>query len=145
MSVQAQIDGYIAGLEPPKREAIQTLHKLMLRLSPDCRFWFLDGRDSQGKVVTNENIGYGTQTLKYAGGGSKEFYRVGLSANTSGISIYLMGLADRTFLSETYGERIGKAKITGYCVSFRKLGDVSLETIEEMFAAHMAEASADDS
>ncbi|HEY3950683.1 DUF1801 domain-containing protein [Phenylobacterium sp.] len=142
MTVQAQIDGYIADQAPPKRDDMQALHQLVLKSAPGCRLWFLDGRNDQGKVVSNPNIGYGSQTLTYAGGDSREFYRVGLSANTAGISVYIVGLDDKTYLSETYGKRLGKASVTGYCVRFRSLKDVDIDVVEEMIASHMGAAPA---
>jgi hypothetical protein len=138
MDVQAQIENYIAGQAQPKRDDLQTLHRMALAASPNCRLWFLDGRNDAGKVVTNPNIGYGVQAKRYANGEVKEFYRVGLSANTSGISIYVMGLSDKKHLSQTYGQTLGKAKITGYCVSFRSLKDVNLGVIERMVADHLS-------
>ena len=142
MSVQEQIDKYIADLDPSKRETIQDLHWLILKLSPNCKLWFLDGRNSENKVVSNENIGYGSQTLKYANGGSREFYRIGLSANTAGISIYMIGLKDKKFLSESYGKKIGKANVTGYCVRFRHIKDVNIDVLEEIIANHLDKRSA---
>jgi hypothetical protein len=109
----------------------------MLKALPKCRLWFLDGRNEEGKVVSNPNIGYGLQAREYASGETREFYQVGLSANTTGISIYIMGLNDKKYLFETYGKSLGKAKITGYCVKFRKLGDVNLGIIEQMIANHL--------
>lgn len=138
MTAQAQIESYIAEQPQPKREDLQALHRMMLRVSPDCRLWFLDGRNAEGKVVSNPNIGYGLQATRYANGETREFYRVGLSANTTGISVYVMGLDDKTYLRKTYGERLGKASVTGYCVKFRRLTDVSLDTLEEMVTTHMA-------
>jgi hypothetical protein len=139
MDVRAQIESYIAGQPEPKREDLRTLHRLMLKASPNCRLWFLDGRNEAGKVVSNPNIGYGVQTKAYASGETKEFYQIGLSTNTTGISLYIMGLDDKTYLSKTYGPALGKAKITGYCVKFRKLGDVNLSVIEQMIANHLGE------
>ena len=141
VSVQEQIDNYIADLDPPKREEIQKIHRLILKLSPNCKLWFLDGRNSENKVVSNENIGYGSQSLEYANGGSREFYRLGLSANTGGISIYVMGLEDKKYLPETYGKKIGKAKVTGYCVRFRHLKDVNIDVLEEIIASHLDKRS----
>ncbi|WP_372785917.1 hypothetical protein [Phenylobacterium sp.] len=48
-----------------------------------------------------------------------------------------MGLDDKKYLLETYGKRLGKATVTGYCVKFRSLRDVNIDTIEEMAAKHM--------
>lgn len=129
--MESEIQAYLQTLPEPKRRDMQRLHERMLQLAPDCTLWFLDGKDATGKVVSNPNIGYGLYTITYADGASREFYRVGLSANTGGISVYIMGLDDKTFLADTYGPRLGKAKITGYCIRFRKLDDVDLGVLEE--------------
>ena len=57
------------------------------------------------------------RTISYASGESREFYQVGLSANTSGISVYVMDTEDKKYLSETYGQKLGKAKVTAIAVS----------------------------
>jgi hypothetical protein len=137
MSVQDEINNYIAGQSPAKREDLQHLHRMMLEISPDCELWFLDGRNEDGKIVTNPNIGYGTQATKYATGKTREFYKVGLSANTTGISVYVMGITDKEYLSQTYGQKLGKASITGYCIKFRSLADIKLDILKEMVADHM--------
>jgi len=131
MSMEDQIKHYIAGQPAPKRDELQALHELVLRIAPGGALWFLDGRNEEGKIVSNPNIGYGRRTMRLAGGKSREFYRVGLSANTSGISIYVMGLDDKTHLARTYGERLGKASITGYCIKFKSLKDVDRDVLEE--------------
>ncbi|MBS0360662.1 MAG: DUF1801 domain-containing protein [Proteobacteria bacterium] len=142
MSVQDQIDRYIDEQPPAKRAELADLHRRILGLSPGARLWFLDGRNDQGKVVTNPNIGYGDGAIHYANGETRDFYRVGLSANTAGISVYIIGLEDKAFLARTYGPRLGKAKVTGYCVRFRSLKDVDLGVLEEMIATHMGAATA---
>jgi len=97
---------------------------------PKCKLWFLDGKDDKGKIVANPNIGYGLQTIKYADGTSREFYQIGLSANTTGISVYIMGLEDKKYLPQTYGEKIGKASVTGYCIKFKALKDINVDILE---------------
>lgn len=130
MSVEAQIEAYIGGHPEPKRRDMQELHRSILEMMPESKLWFLDGRDSENKVVSNPNIGYGHQTIQYADGKTREFYRVGISANTSGISVYIMGLEDKTFLTKTYGKKIGKASVTGYCIKFKALDDIDMETLK---------------
>ena len=141
MSAPEQIDNYIAGQSPAKAEDLRELHRRILAISPDARLWFLDGRNEDGKVVSNPNIGYGVQTRRYANGTSKDFYRIGLSGNTSGISVYVMGLTDRKHLSETCGRRLGKAKITGYCIRFKALKDIDLAVLEEVIAERLGSDS----
>jgi hypothetical protein len=142
MDVKEQIDSYIGEQLPSKREELQTLHQMMLRIAPGCKLWYLDGRNADGKVVSNPNIGYGSLSKISAGGETREFYQTGLSANTSGISVYIMGLDNKKYLIEAYGQRLGKAKITGYCVKFRSLNDMDLDVIEEMVTNHMSAGSA---
>ena len=138
MTVQEQIDRYISEQSPSKSEELRDLHRRILGLSPSCKLWFLDGLNGEGKVVSNPNIGYGSQQIKYVGGETREFYDVGLSANSTGISVYIIGLEDKAHLSKTYGEKLGKAKITGYCVKFKSIKDIDIGVLDEMIAGHMA-------
>ncbi|MGV3528249.1 MAG: DUF1801 domain-containing protein [Flavisolibacter sp.] len=131
MNTPDHIDHYISSQPEPKRTDMETLHKRILQLLPNCRLWFLDGKDENGKVVTNPNIGYGLQTIKYADGKTKPFYQVGMSANTSGISVYIMGLEDKNYLPNTYGKTIGKASVTGYCIKFKALKDINSDILEK--------------
>lgn len=131
MNAQSQIKEYIASQPEPKRSEMQSLHQLIQKLNPKCKLWFLDGKDDKGKVVSNPNIGYGSYTIKYANGSAKEFYQIGLSGNTTGISVYIMGLEDKTYLSKTYEKNLGKASVTGYCIKFKKIKDIHIEVLQE--------------
>jgi hypothetical protein len=130
MSVQRQIEKYIASQPEPKRSELQALHRVILEIKPACKLWFLDGKDSDGKTVSNPNIGYGSQTMKYADGTTREFYRIGLSANKTGISVYILGIEDKKYLAEAYGKELGKASVTGYCIRFKTLKDINADVLE---------------
>jgi hypothetical protein len=130
MNVQEQIKGYIAAQSEPKRSEMQQLHHMILTMMPACKLWFLDGKDEKGKTVSNPNIGYGSQTTRYANGKTREFYQIGISANTTGISVYIMGINDKKHLSQTFGKELGKASVTGYCIKFRTLSDIKLEVLK---------------
>lgn len=132
MDVQGQIESYLASQPEPKRSDMLALHRLVLNVMPACRLWFLDGKNSDGKIVSNPNIGYGLQTIRYADGKTREFYQIGLSANTTGISVYILGIEDKKYLSDTYGAALGKAKVSGYCVNLKTVGDVNTDILEEM-------------
>jgi hypothetical protein len=97
---------------------------------PECKLWFLDGKDDNGKTVSNPNIGYGFQTIKYVDGTTREFYQIGLSANKTGISAYILGIKDKTYLPHTYGKILEKANVTGYCIRFKTLKDINIEILE---------------
>ncbi len=130
MNVQGQIKEYMAGQPEPKCSDMQTLHRHILQVMPKCKLWFLDGKNSEGKTVSNPNIGYGLQTIKYTDGTTREFYQIGLSANTTGISIYILGLKDKAYLAKTYGKKLGKASVTGYCIKFKTLKDINIEILQ---------------
>ena len=130
MSVKEQIANYIASQPEPKRSDVQELHRVLLQVSPNFKLRFLDGKNSEGKIVSNPNIGYGSYTMKYADGTTREFYQVGMSANTTGISVYILGIDDKTYLAKTYGKTLGKASVTGYCIKFKKLKDINLSVLE---------------
>lgn len=141
MNIQQQIEDYIAALPASKQADMEALHRRILQLLPGCRLWFLDGKDANGKIVTNPNIGYGLYTIKYADGKTKEFYQIGISANSSGISVYIMGIKDKKYLSHTYGEAIGKASVTGYCIRFKSLQDINLNILDAGIVDGVAKTS----
>jgi len=130
MNVQEQIDEYITSQPEPKRSDLQALHAMVLDVMHTYKLWFLDGKDSNGKVVSNPNIGYGSRDQKYADGTTREFYQIGLSANKTGISVYILGIEDKKYLAETYAKDLGKATVTGYCIRFKTLKDVNTDVLK---------------
>jgi hypothetical protein len=130
MNLQEQIKAYITSQPEPKRSDIQALHRIILQAIPACKLWFLDGKNNENKTVSNPNIGYGFQTIKYADGKTKEFYQIGISANKTGISVYVLGIKDKNYLPQTYGEKIGKASLSGYCIKFKTLKDINIDVLE---------------
>ena len=131
MNVQEQIKKYITSQPEPKRSDMQELHRIILQIMPACKLWFLDGKDDTGKTVSNPNIGYGSYSIKYADGTTREFYQIGLSANTTGISVYIMGIKDKKYLANTFGKNLGKASVTGYCIKFKTIKDINVDTLQE--------------
>jgi hypothetical protein len=130
MDTPERIEAYLVSQPEPKQTDLRQLHAHMLAEFAGCRLWFNDGTNEDGKVVANPSIGYGAYTIIYADGSSREFYRIGLSANTTGISVYVLGLDDKTYLTRTYGASIGKASVTGYCIKFRRLPVINVEALQ---------------
>src|SRR6476646_2815440 len=130
MNIKEQIKKYIISQPESKRSDMQALHRIILRVMPECKLWFLDGKNSENKTVSNPNIGYGSYTIKYADGKTREFFQIGLSANKTGISVYVLGIKDKTYLAQTYGKEIGKASVTGYCIKFNHLKDINVSVLQ---------------
>lgn len=138
MNAEKEIKTYIASQPAPKRADMQALHTAIQQWMPNCKLWFLDGKNSDGKIVSNPNIGYGAYTIKYADGKTREFYQIGMSANTTGISIYIMGIEDKKYLEQAYGKKIGKASVSGYCIKFKTLKEINLDILETAIAYGVA-------
>jgi hypothetical protein len=135
MTVQEQIEEYITSHKEPKRSDLENLHQIILELMSKCKLWFLDGKNDENKTVSNPNIGYGLHIMKYADGKTRDFYKIGMSANTTGISVYIMGIEDKKYLAHIFGEKIGKASVTSYCIKFKKLDDINIEVLKEAIQA----------
>lgn len=142
MNVHTRISEYLSAQPELKRDDMQTLHDMILTVIPGCRLWFLDGKDDSGRTVSNPNIGYGLLTMTYADGRSREFYQIGLSANTTGISLYIMGLDDKSYLAETYAGKLGKANVTGYCIKFKTLRHIDIAVLEMAIRDGISQTSA---
>lgn len=132
MNTQEKITEYINSLSEAKRSEMKALHQLILKGKPSCRLWFFDGKNSDNKVVANPNIGYGIHSMEYANGDKRDWFQIGISANTTGISVYILGIKDKKYLSQAFGEKLGKAKVTGYCIKFKTLKDMDIEVLEDV-------------
>lgn len=141
MKVDTEISNYIVTLPASKQTDMHALYDLIVSIMPNSKLWFLDGRDESGKVVSNPNIGFGSYTIHYADGKSKEFYQIGLSANTTGISVYIMGISDRKLLVENFASSIGKASVTGYCIKFKSLKVIDQNVLEKAIRLGLKEST----
>lgn len=141
MSIAREIEDYIDSQPEPKRSDMRELHQAILGILPGGKLWFLDGKNSENKTVSNPSIGYGTRTIQYADGKSREFHQIGLSANTTGISVYILGIEDKKYLAEAYGKRIGKASVSGYCIKFKSLKGINLATLKEAIQYSLQQAT----
>lgn len=130
MGIVEQIEKNITSQPEPKRSDMQALHQLIQQVLPACKLWFFDGKDSESKTIANPTIGYGLHTIKYANGTTKVVFKIGMSANKTGISVNILGIEDKTYLVQTFGKKIGKASVTGYCIRFKTLKDINIDILE---------------
>jgi len=131
MEIKTQIKEYINSQPEPKKIEMQELHSLILRVMPQCKQWYFDGKNEEGKQVAHPTIGYGNYTIAYKDGSTREFFRIGLLANPTGLAVHIMGLDDKKFLIDTYGKTIGKAKVGSYGIAFKSIKDINLEILTE--------------
>jgi hypothetical protein len=71
------------------------------------------------------------------------FFKLVLSANKTGISVYILGIKDKAYLAQTYGNKLGKASVTGYCIRFTTLKNINVAILEAAirYGVEMAPAS----
>jgi hypothetical protein len=132
MDPNIQIKTFISSQIPSKQQDLLLLNELLLQLMPEAKRTFFDGLNEEGKVVANPTIGYGERTLYYVDGSSKDSFRIGVSANKTGISIYLIGLEDHDYLKKHFADKMGKASVTAYCIRFKSLKDLDLNVLKEV-------------
>lgn len=131
MTTEELISLYLESIPEPKQSDMRRLHGIILGMNPGCKLWFLDGKAESGRVVSNPSIGYGTLNKQYANGKIKEVFQAGISANSTGLSVYIMGIGEKKYLQEKYGDSIGKANVTGYCIKFKALKDINLQILRD--------------
>jgi hypothetical protein len=57
LTIQEQIKNYLSNQTEPKQSELRVLHSMIMQVLPKCKLWFLDGKDDNGKTVSNPNIG----------------------------------------------------------------------------------------
>ena len=130
MAIGSQINAHLSVFPEAKKAEMELVHALTLKAMPGCRLWFDDGSGDGTKAAINPTIGYGYQIMKYANGSTREFFQIGLSATKSGISVYILGLTDKKYLTDVVAPRLGKATVTGYCIKFKTLKDINIDILE---------------
>lgn len=142
MTTEELINLYLESVPEPKQSDMRSLHGIILGMNPGCKLWFLDGKDESGRVVSNPSIGYGTLNKQYANGKIKELFQAGISANSTGLSVYIMGIGEKKYLQEKYGDSIGKANVTGYCIKFKALKDINQHILRDAIQDGIEQARA---
>lgn len=98
---------------------------------PDLQATFHDGKDEKGKQITNPTHGFGAFEQTYANGEKKTHFQIGVAQTKSGISIYLLGIRGKMDLPAACSA-LGKAKVTGYCISYKKMTDLNLGVLKNV-------------
>ena len=131
MEIKSQINELIKSQPEPKQSEMQELHNLILQLMPKCKQWYFDGKNEDGKQVAHPTIGYGEYNITYKDGTVRQFFRIGLLANPTGLAVHIMGLDDKKYLIDNYGKTIGKAKVGSYGIAFKSIKDINVEILKE--------------
>jgi hypothetical protein len=114
---------YIAALEEPRRSHIQQLHDFIRKTVPQYAPHLQSGM-----------LAYGTYHYKYASGREGDWMPVALASQKNYISLYVMAIAPdgKSYLAETYKDKLPKANIGRSCIRFKKPEDLDLQVVAEL-------------
>ena len=116
-------DGYIDGLEEPRRDDVRRLDELIRESLP--------GRE---RTLANGMLAYGPYRYRYATGREGDTSLVALASQKRYISLYVMCAADGQYLAERYAARLPKASVGKSCIRFKRTDDVDLGVLRELLA-----------
>ena len=112
---------YIALLDSPRKEDIQTLHDFIKKTVPSLKPYIQAGM-----------IGYGQYHYKYASGREGDWMTIGLASQKNYISVYVCAIDEKGYIAEQYKKELPKASIGRSCIRFKKLSDIDLTVLKEM-------------
>ena len=101
MDISEPVEAYLASQPEPKQADLRLLHARILTEFPRAGCGSPTARTRTARSWPTPTSATACYTISYADGSSREFYRIGLSANTTGISVYVLGLDDKTYLART--------------------------------------------
>lgn len=121
-----------------KQHELHEFIRMVAQVVSEEKATFFDGKDKEGKVVTNTTLGFGSYLHHFSDGRVEPMYRIGISPNATGFSIYVLGLKDKEILKQRFANSLGKAKVTGYCIKFKSLKDLDEKIVLDLikFALH---------
>jgi len=77
-------------------------------------------------------IGYGATVQPRPKGTSVEWFLIGLARQKNYLSLYVNAADGRTYLSKSYGPRLGKTKVGSASISFASAEVIDLDVLDEL-------------
>lgn len=114
-----ELEYYFGSISTERKKHLIKTFNFLCQLLPSSLIRFNDGKNSEGKIVSNPSIGFGSFEQRYATNETKEFPQITLSATQKGISIHLLGVRGKLDLKSIV-EDLGTSDITGYCIRFKQ-------------------------
>lgn len=118
------VEEYLDALAEPKRSEISTLHDLIVKNAPAFAL------ERAGAM-----LGYGRYHYRYESGREGTSHRIALSANKTGISLYVSAVDEGGWLAEQAKDVLGKKVSVGKsCIRMKRLADVDLGALATLIA-----------
>lgn len=121
-------DEYINLIEDNSRKAdIQNLYDFIRKLIP-----------SEKPNITSGMIGFGLYPYKTKSGREGQWPIVMLANQKNYISVYVCAADGKDYVAEKYKSDFPKANIGRSCIRFKKVSDISLDSLEKVIKEAMS-------
>ncbi|MGD9630283.1 MAG: DUF1801 domain-containing protein [Pyrinomonadaceae bacterium] len=127
--VKTSPDEFIASLPDETRPAVEKLDKQIAKIMKGEERVLWTGIFWGG---SEQNIiGYGDLSYERKGKTVK-WFKIGLASQKNYISIYVNAVDGNKYLTQKYGDALGKVKVGASSISFKKTDDLNLDKFTEM-------------
>ncbi len=124
------VSTYINSLPDELRQSITRLDEIITNTMVDHTRVLWEGIFWGGSEQTI--IGYGDLNQTQSGGKKVEWFMIGLAIQKQYISIYVNAIEDGQYVSEKYRSMLGKVKVGKSSISFKRLVDLDIETLQKV-------------
>jgi hypothetical protein len=90
---------------------------------------------AKGSMYGSSIVGFGTQTVTYAGGRTGEWPMVAFSPRQADLTLYVSARKAPKLLLK----QLGKHKVSGGCLHIKRLSDVDLTVLGQLISASVKE------
>ncbi len=123
MKVDAEsIEEFFAAAGEQREPVLRELDKLIQDAAPEMKRELID-------MTGGAMLGYGKFHYQYTSGREGDWWTIVLANQKNHLSLYVCALAGDEYLSEVYGDKLGKVSIGKSCIRFKKIEDLNLEQI----------------
>jgi len=126
------ISAHIDSLPDELRQSIKHLDKIISEIMVGHSRVLWEGTLWGG--TKQEIIGYGDYTINLSRGKKSEWFMVGLAIQKNYISIYVNAVEDGQYVAEKYRSELGKVKVGKSSISFKRLADLDMDTLEKVIS-----------
>jgi len=123
-SVKAKsVKEYFDMLPKERREPMEFLHQLIQKTAPELK-----------SIFATNMPGYGSFKCKNYKKEIIDWPVISLASQKNYMSLYVCGTENGGYIAEKYKDELGKVSVGKSCISFKKLEDLNLKTLEKVIS-----------
>ena len=115
------VQEYFDMLPKERREPMEFLHKFIQKAAPTLKPHF-----------AYNMLGYGSFKYKNYKKEILDWQTIGLASQKNYISLYVCAVENGEYIAEKHKGELGKVSVGKSCISFKKIEDLNLKTLEKV-------------